>query len=179
MDGTCSCKSTLTGQRWQGEKCDKCVQGYWGTECEQRCSSGCYNVCNKEGRCSCKTGYWTGQGWTETKWTGEKCDKCESGYWGCDCEQRCSNTCRIYGKSGTTCHKDNGHCDYCVSGYWGSQCQQRCSHGCYKMNVRRKMEVVHVNLAGQERDVKTVCKYMYTFKNTFLIKSYYKITFLE
>ena len=47
------------------------------------------------------------------------------------------------------------------------------------MNVRRKMEVVHVNLAGEERDVKTVCKYMYTFKNTFLIKSYYKITFLE
>ena len=37
------------------------------------------------------------------------------------------------------------------------------------MNVRKKMEDVHVNLGGQERDVKTVC----ICKNHFVLSGYY------
>ena len=96
-----------------------------------------------EGKCSCKTRYWTGQTYISLKRTGEKCDKCESGYWGIKCGKRCSSGC-INNK----CKKEDGtcsckssqtgqrwqgeRCDKCESGYWGSECRHRCSNNCVR-----------------------------------------------
>ena len=122
----------MIGQRWEGERCDKCESGYWGAECRQRCSYGCNNnECNKDdGTCFCRY-----------SWRGQRCDVCKQGYWGTECQQRCSRGCynNECNKDGRCFCKTNywtgqkwagEKCDRCESGYWGAECEQRCSRGC-------------------------------------------------
>ena len=84
----CECKAPF-----QGSKCDKCAAGYFGTapNCE-KCSlttlpcysgkaTGVVSTSSRDScKCTCKSGY-----------TGDKCDKCTSGYYGFPNCQKCTS----------------------------------------------------------------------------------------
>ena len=130
VDGTCSCKFSWTGQRWEGERCDKCVQGYWGLHCQQTCSNKCRIYGTEEAACFKDKGH---------------CDYCVKGYWGPKCKQTCSGGC-----SKDEC-SNNGRCS-CNPGWWGQECDQRCPEHCRLSN-----RVTHGCLQNSNGDC-TVCK---------------------
>lgn len=44
---------------------------------------------------------------------------CENGFYGFNCSQQCSTTCKDQ-----LCHKENGKCIQCASGYKGDYCTE-------------------------------------------------------
>ena len=57
---------------------------------------------------------------------GYKCNRCEDGWYGVKCEQRCQESCG----ENTTCDIDSGWCHVCSVGYFGNFCEQKCSDNC-------------------------------------------------
>lgn len=77
-------------------------------------------ICNKAtGQCLCRE-----------EFTGERCDKCKSGYYGYPNCQPCN--CGLIGSLGKTC-SEAGKCS-CLANYAGRTCEQ-CSPGYYNYST--------------------------------------------
>ncbi|XP_052783656.1 multiple epidermal growth factor-like domains protein 10 [Mya arenaria] len=131
-----------------------CMQGYFGSFCNQHCGYNClecdkYSGCTlcKEGHhgdtCDlCKEGYYP-MGKECLKCPGncitclsfEKCHSCMDGMFGNSCQYNCSacinGDCDVKSPS-CQCHlKFSGTlCDTCSSGFYGDKCENNCSFGC-------------------------------------------------
>ncbi|XP_052763965.1 platelet endothelial aggregation receptor 1-like isoform X1 [Mya arenaria] len=151
-DGTCTCR-----QNFLCSLCMDCITGYYGGDCNTRCSGLCSDgMCMKNGICNqCKPRYFgeqcknmcssgcsdgicsrNGTCACRLKFTGSLCDACEKGKYGANCEHECSVGCTT-----SSCGKDNGFCNclpnfngksclLCTDGFYGASCQLRCFDKC-------------------------------------------------
>ncbi|WAR16600.1 USH2A-like protein [Mya arenaria] len=175
-NGICNCSRNFTGTLCTdcipglfGRRCDRvcyhkkclcssefncihCKPGYFNitNNCLFACSSGCDNICEDDGSCTCKLHN-----------TGVRCDVCESGYFGNDCSHECgikdaqclncdrsgavchlcangyypntNGSCILCGENciGGVCNATNGKCSLgCKSGHWGARCESACNTNC-------------------------------------------------
>jgi len=129
-------------------RCETCNAGYWGTQCNLTCSSGCVNnTCHKaDGSCVCIEGNFGKQCQHECAYTcasssldmnqtlcnhitGE-CTHCQTGYFGRFCENQCSKSC-----DQTKCYAEDGNCSMgCILNYYGPRCEFSCSTNCKGTN---------------------------------------------
>lgn len=106
--------------------CNKCAEGYFGDPSHQTCQAcpcpetrknfakGCHMI-GDEVSCICKQGY-----------TGPRCDKCLSGYYGSPhlLDGKCEPcNCNRDGIRSEGCHPLTGQCD-CADGINGLQCDR-------------------------------------------------------
>ncbi|XP_055498120.1 laminin subunit gamma-1-like [Leucoraja erinacea] len=117
----------------EGTHCEKCKEGFYPTYQGGHCQP-CYcnslgstsRSCDEYGRCRCKA----------TGVIGDKCDKCQPGFYslsssGC---KRC--TCNMAGAT-RICNADTGDCS-CKYNVEGSNCN-RCKHGFYNLQPENPM----------------------------------------
>lgn len=77
--GQCECRDNALGH-WQGPRCSKCMEGYWGPECSAACTCNNRGTCDStNAKCSCFADVVKGH------WTGSDCSKCVVGFTGSDC----------------------------------------------------------------------------------------------
>lgn len=103
ITGFCDCRSGF-----QGDRCDVCAAGLYGTDCNISCPLGCAtNICSRSGDChNCRFGF-----------TGKICDECEFGKYGEHCNISCSAGC-----AQNNCSR-NGVClNGCKNGFSGTYC---------------------------------------------------------
>ncbi|XP_078320063.1 uncharacterized protein LOC111119720 isoform X1 [Crassostrea virginica] len=111
----------------------ECSNGSFGYDCTGICPKTCSDQCNKEtGQCTCKTGFW-GTYCNQTCSTLCKdtlcdhssgvCVDCILGHYGLNCTDQCSLGCQ------DTCNKTSGHCK-CKNGYYSANCSLQCSENC-------------------------------------------------
>ena len=120
------------------KKCDSCIEGYHGNECNEKCSTNCISCTQDEGNCeSCKDGlnpigyYCCVQNCIECNDDG--CIKCNDNKYGKKC-QDCPEYCEE--KDGQRkCDQDIGNCYSCVNGKFGETCEFDCNEGC-DLNVK-------------------------------------------
>lgn len=84
--------------------CDKCLDSFYGKNCDKQCIPNCKR-CNKD--------------------TGA-CAECAEGLYGSLC---CPAQCKD-----DSCNAENGHCNECEDGYHGLFCNTSCSQNCYRCN---------------------------------------------
>ncbi|XP_052761588.1 multiple epidermal growth factor-like domains protein 10 [Mya arenaria] len=140
-NGTCSpCL-----YHYEGSKCDICIQGNYGTNCNSTCDHQNCRCTERKGCDSCKTGFYGRNTFCQTpcsigcqdgvcnddgsckcreSFSGVSCMECINAYYGVDCNTRCFSGC-----FGETCMR-NGACYRCKPGYFGKQCNSTCSVGC-------------------------------------------------
>ncbi|WAR16550.1 TEuncharacterized [Mya arenaria] len=119
-----------------GGRCDRCVNGKYGSECELDCPVNCLS-CESATNCTeCKTGF-TGIGLQcllrsdcpencigyKCDSTG-KCDSCKDGFYGEFCMMNCPENC-----IDVICNR-NGSCDACRDGFQGTFCKITCPQNC-------------------------------------------------
>ncbi len=137
--GVCDCNDAISGDDCSGcpghktnpPNCDKCVENYFGINCENECpkteNGYCdgHGTCNASGLCECDTG-----------WSGTKCNDCANGYYGASCKPcECNGhgTCNqgIHGE-GCICdsslHFTGEKCNQCQNGWQGKNCDT-CEYG--------------------------------------------------
>ncbi|XP_078656667.1 uncharacterized protein LOC144902899 [Branchiostoma floridae x Branchiostoma belcheri] len=121
----CQNGGTLTsGPEESGLYICACLDGWYGTYCEQECGH-CYlsQTCNSlDGICPSGESYVCAAGYN-----GTMCDQECSGTYGPDCNTTCGH---CYGSQ--TCNRFTGTCPtgglhVCVAGYGGDNCDQECS----------------------------------------------------
>eukprot|EP01012_Entosiphon_sulcatum_P030297 TRINITY_DN3729_c0_g1_i6.p1 TRINITY_DN3729_c0_g1~~TRINITY_DN3729_c0_g1_i6.p1 ORF type:complete len:6116 (-),score=439.75 TRINITY_DN3729_c0_g1_i6:64-18258(-) len=127
-DASCTCYSSSAAGFWTGLGCTSCQDGYYGTQCINRCPGG--GTCSGHGTCSSGT---TGTG---------ECT-CNTGYAGLDCSLPCpvSSSGAICSAHGTCnaltgsceCYSNatlgfwtGGNCSSCNPAYSGSSCKLLC-----------------------------------------------------
>uniref|UniRef100_A0A8W8MGE6 EGF-like domain-containing protein n=1 Tax=Magallana gigas TaxID=29159 RepID=A0A8W8MGE6_MAGGI len=98
-------------------ECKRCVDKWYGVNCELNCSSNC----GGNGSCDIKTG---------------NCNVCLTGYFGSKCNQRCSENC----DSSNICDQSTGFCQSCKADvecmecknnlYYGKTCDLTCNTAC-------------------------------------------------
>ncbi|XP_061185096.1 multiple epidermal growth factor-like domains protein 10 [Saccostrea echinata] len=116
------CQECIKGR--QGQRCEKCNDGFFGLNCTTRCSEFCNNVTceSTTGECflGCAPGY-----------IGLQCNKmCTGGKYGNNCSNDCGHCVR-----GKLCDHVSGFCEGgCAEGYKGQICKTPCSHGEYGKN---------------------------------------------
>ena len=79
--GGCGCINNNTHGHWQGDSCEMCGDGHWGSTCLQVCAcSGNAVACDQlTGQCSCYSDAVNGY------FHGAQCEMCQSGYIGTKC----------------------------------------------------------------------------------------------
>ena len=122
---------------FQGDKCDQCISGRYGENCELECKKGC-DISKKN--CDISSG---------------ACEFCLEGYWGSLCEYNCGENCKKCDKEKGVCSEcqygyylddkksciqcpdnckngcnEKGNCNGCVNGYWGKKCEEKCQEHC-------------------------------------------------
>ncbi|XP_059160834.1 multiple epidermal growth factor-like domains protein 10 [Physella acuta] len=104
-------------------KCEACVEGSWGTECNKTCSCSVLGTSTYDkvsGTCQCKSG-----------WSGTNCDKdvdeCLQNTKICPSHSHCNNT---EGSFDCVCDEfyffSNNKCEACEENYYGPNCTLRC-----------------------------------------------------
>ena len=93
--------------------CFKCMPGYYGKTCSNKCSPGC-----RLAACNFLNGHCVHQCITDHH--GPFC--CPRGLHGINCSMECPSNCSL-------CTSDFD-CAECKSGYFGSTCQYQCPNGC-------------------------------------------------
>lgn len=128
-DTGCTCDT-----EWQGDRCDECAAGYYGSNCENSCGycgehADCIDGRDGTGLCLCH------EGWAaETE--GGLCDSmCADEFWGPECDKTCG-VCGVHGEcldgmnGDGSCDCDVGwagdECDECAPGYFGFDCGGFC-----------------------------------------------------
>ena len=135
------CKSC--DEFFEGNKCDHCIMGKWGSSCEVNCSEGC-DISIKN--CEMTTG---------------SCESCIKGYYGTRCEYICPDFCIDCNQKGecleceigyyldeTKCKKCES--DYCEGGctkegcikcindtFWDKWCEQECPLHCKEQKCKK------------------------------------------
>ncbi|WAR17667.1 TENX-like protein [Mya arenaria] len=131
---------------FEGENCNMCKQGKYGTDCSMDCFYQNCRCSDENGCDSCKTGYYDSGTLCKTPCsqgcrnggcnddgscqcrndfiTGLYCTECINGYFGADCNTLCSGGCRS-----ENCMR-SGTCFQCKSGNYGDRCNNTCSVGC-------------------------------------------------
>ncbi|WAR29695.1 MEGF6-like protein [Mya arenaria] len=105
--------------------CSTCKQGFYGTNCEQSCSSNCYPDSNNLIYCSKDLGYC-------------KANQCVPGYWDDTCSIQCEPTCLPDINNDRICEFQNGHCIMgCESTNYGDFCRLKCSNNCVSQLCER------------------------------------------
>ncbi|KAK3091329.1 hypothetical protein FSP39_018982 [Pinctada imbricata] len=94
-----NCKNGLCNNK-TGECLDGCVPGWYDNRCDTRCD---YRRCDA---CDEKLGY---------------CSLCKAGYWGKNCENKCSDKC-------IRCNQDTGECLQCFGNFFGPNCTGSCNN---------------------------------------------------
>ncbi|KAL5005715.1 hypothetical protein ScPMuIL_016873 [Solemya velum] len=143
---TYGCKCTACAPGFYGDRCDRqcpvhcdpqtcdnrtgvcraCEPGYYGDKCEARCPTNCdHRGCDKTtGHCYGCLAMWSGDRCLchgECYDNGDcSCTRCDTGYYGDDCNIQCPENC---GPSG--CDK-TGICQGCTKNYNGSYCEGKC-----------------------------------------------------
>ncbi|OWF37097.1 Receptor-type tyrosine-protein phosphatase mu [Mizuhopecten yessoensis] len=99
------CPESCAGPCDNSGNCNACPDGFYGLQCENKCSSTCSsNVCEKS--------------------YGD-CKACQDGFWGSRCNFDCSNNCER-----SVCEQTLGHCTECPEGEYGSWCHSKCPYTC-------------------------------------------------
>eukprot|EP01012_Entosiphon_sulcatum_P008645 TRINITY_DN14746_c0_g2_i1.p1 TRINITY_DN14746_c0_g2~~TRINITY_DN14746_c0_g2_i1.p1 ORF type:complete len:3710 (+),score=117.93 TRINITY_DN14746_c0_g2_i1:228-11357(+) len=129
--GACLCWESSSFGYWAGTKCDQCLYGWFGPECNISCPGNASNPCNSNGICSWGT-------------TGTGVCTCDQGWVGSGCERRCPvsgpGVCGGHGTCKTdatcTCFSNvtagfwaGDSCSECTSGWAGPTCQAYCPGG--------------------------------------------------
>lgn len=128
VNGTCNHGNTCTcNLGWQGDTCNKCAVGFWGTSCSPCPGQSAQSICSDHGTCSDGISG-TGKCTCTSGWGGTDCDKCAGhGTW-----DESSNTC--------TCEKGTGwsgnNCDTCASGWGGTDCDKCSGHGTWNETTK-------------------------------------------
>ena len=132
----CKCHSDPQSGFWQGEFCEDCQPGYYGSECKLICPTGICNPCSSNGKCddgisgtglcTCHTDSANGY------WSGVKCDSCLPGWGGHKCDIKCPD-CALCNQVNATCICDEGEnpatdCKTCLPLFKkeGSKCITEC-----------------------------------------------------
>ncbi|XP_062566481.1 protein eyes shut homolog isoform X2 [Saccostrea cucullata] len=118
-----NCPNDETCNEVKGNCPGRCLPGYRGAICEQKCSGGmygfkCMNTCDTCVNMSCD--HITGScdhGCTEG-WTGDLCvEECSNGTYGFQCKNTCDTCVNM------SCDHVNGSCDVgCIDGWTGEMC---------------------------------------------------------
>ncbi|KAK7481944.1 hypothetical protein BaRGS_00026852, partial [Batillaria attramentaria] len=95
-----------------------CQPGWYGDQCDQRCSEHCLPDDNAEIIClqthgNCSAG-------------------CSEGWYTQNCSERCGENCD------GGCERDTGVCVGCVGGYYGMMCEFQCGKGCVNGTCSRQ-----------------------------------------
>ncbi|XP_064604304.1 multiple epidermal growth factor-like domains protein 10 [Liolophura sinensis] len=130
-----------------GLRCEKCVNGRWGTDCGEECGH-CWNntACDKDtSECPnlsprCESGF---QGYNCTT-------NCSSYTWGPDCKETCGQC-----HGGAVCDRVSGNCPlenpHCAIGYTGPRCEP-CPRGTFGNQCREE--------CGQCKDGNHTCDHV-------------------
>ncbi|XP_064605821.1 receptor-type tyrosine-protein phosphatase alpha-like [Liolophura sinensis] len=128
-----------------GFRCEKCVNGRWGTDCGEECGH-CWNntACDKDNsECPnlshrCESGF-HGYNCTTT---------CPGGTFGDQCREECGQC-----KDGNhTCDHVNGTCTSCADGWLGDLCKEACPGGTFGDQCREE--------CGQCKDGNHTCDHV-------------------
>ncbi|WAR18013.1 TEN1-like protein [Mya arenaria] len=85
----------------------ECIAGYYGDQCNAKCSNGCVDeVCMRNGTCL----------------------ECIAGFHGPRCNLKCSQGC-----TNRICIRD-GSCTKCISDFYGENCNISCKQGAFLRN---------------------------------------------
>lgn len=133
MPGSCDAVSgacMLCTSNTEGEHCQRCKLGYFGSAVGGDCQS-C--ACDPEGSTSDVCDQRSGQCQCRPQFVGRQCDRCQTGYGdvlrGC---VRCS--CNSTGSTSYSCDPVSGQCQ-CRTGIGGQRCD-RCAEGYFGFNQR-------------------------------------------
>ena len=105
---------------FDGVKCDTCIDGKYGENCENPCPEHCAGT----KKCDITTG---------------ACESCENGYWSELCDLECDHHCDI---AKFNCLKKDGQCTSCQDGYYVkdrncSSCFENCEYKCTETQCER------------------------------------------
>ena len=135
-DGVCTCHANRTHGMWWGDRCDLCVEGWYGAGCTGKCPGEAVPgvVCNGRGVCAdgrTGSGVCTCFGAVGEFWGRGDCGDCQPDYFGPSCSSLCPA-----GANGLTC-SGNGRCDdgvrgsgvcMCQESFTGAECSLPCPH---------------------------------------------------
>ncbi|XP_071118524.1 multiple epidermal growth factor-like domains protein 6 [Haliotis cracherodii] len=147
-DSTCT-EGQQCSQCGSDDKClSECFVGYYGSQCNHRCSHGCLNnTCSlntQSGVSECSHGCQLGLFGRSCKvpciTSSPGCKRCASGCVGSYCVQNDScwgncvdsyfgSQCKSCSKQCELCNYTTGECQRCTSGYTGGKCEHVC-HNC-------------------------------------------------